>query len=338
MTASSPFQALLPALDAFSRAKPGQRLDLPPVAGSGDALAIARLAGGKRMLVVVTANPIDAQRLSDEIAWLAPGLRTHLLPDWETLPYDSFSPHQDLISERLSTLYAISRGEADIALVPASTALYRLAPPAFLAAYTFFLKQGEKLDVDRLRMQMTVAGYAHVTQVMSPGEYSVRGGLVDLYPMGAALPYRIDLFDEEVESIKTFDPDTQRTVFPVKEVRLLPAREFPMDETGRTRFRGRFRETFEGDPSRCMVYKDVSNGIAPAGIEYYLPLFFDETATLFDYLPDSAPSCCTGTSPAPSRPSGRTPAAATSSSAATRPGPSCRRNSSSCRTKPSSSP
>jgi transcription-repair coupling factor (superfamily II helicase) len=289
MTASPSFRDLLPAFDAHAKAKPGQRLDLPACTGSSDALAIARLAGGGRMLVVVTANPLDAQRLSDEIAWLAPGLRTHLLPDWETLPYDSFSPHQDLISERLSTLYAISRGEADIALVPASTALYRLAPPAFLAAYTFFLKQGEKLDVERLRMQMTVAGYAHVTQVMSPGEYSVRGGLVDLYPMGAALPYRIDLFDEEVESIKTFDPDTQRTVFPVKEVRLLPAREFPMDETGRTRFRGRFREAFEGDPSRSPIYKDVSHGIAPAGIEYYLPLFFDETATLFDYLPDTAP-------------------------------------------------
>ena len=289
MTASPSFRDLLPAFDAHAKAKPGQRLDLPACTGSSDALAIARLAGGGRMLVVVTANPLDAQRLSDEIAWLAPGLRTHLLPDWETLPYDSFSPHQDLISERLSTLYAISRGEADIALVPASTALYRLAPPAFLAAYTFFLKQGEKLDVERLRMQMTVAGYAHVTQVMSPGEYSVRGGLVDLYPMGAALPYRIDLLDEEVESIKTFDPDTQRTVFPVKEVRLLPAREFPMDETGRTRFRGRFREAFEGDPSRSPIYKDVSHGIAPAGIEYYLPLFFDETATLFDYLPDNAP-------------------------------------------------
>ncbi|WP_374481244.1 transcription-repair coupling factor [Zoogloea sp.] len=289
MTASPSFRDLLPAFDAHAKAKPGQRLDLPACTGSSDALAIARLAGGGRMLVVVTANPLDAQRLSDEIAWLAPGLRTHLLPDWETLPYDSFSPHQDLISERLSTLYAISRGEADIALVPASTALYRLAPPAFLAAYTFFLKQGEKLDVERLRMQMTVAGYAHVTQVMSPGEYSVRGGLVDLYPMGAALPYRIDLFDEEVESIKTFDPDTQRTVFPVKEVRLLPAREFPMDETGRTRFRGRFREAFEGDPSRSPIYKDVSHGIAPAGIEYYLPLFFDETATLFDYLPSNAP-------------------------------------------------
>jgi len=289
MSASPSFSTLLPALDAFARTKPGQRLDLPVLAGSADALAIARLAREGSMLVVITANPLDAQRLSDEIAWLAPGLRTHLLPDWETLPYDSFSPHQDLISERLSTLYAISRGEADIALVPASTALYRLAPPAFLAAYTFFLKQGEKLDVDRLRKQMTVAGYAHVTQVMTPGEYSVRGGLVDLFPMGAALPYRIDLFDEEVESIKTFDPDTQRTVFPVREVRLLPAREFPMDEKGRTRFRGRFREAFEGDPSRCTVYKDVSNGIAPAGIEYYLPLFFDETATLFDYLPDSAP-------------------------------------------------
>ena len=286
MTASSrPLARLLPSLDALNPLNPGQRLDLPALAGSSDALAIARLAGGGRMLVVVTANPLDAQRLSDEIAWLAPDLRTHLLPDWETLPYDSFSPHQDLISERLSTLYAITRGEADVALMPASTALYRLAPPAFLAAYTFFLKQGERLDVDGLRNQMTVGGYAHVTQVVSPGEFSVRGGLVDLFPMSAALPYRIDLFDDEIESIKTFDPDTQRTVYPVKEVRLLPAREFPMDETGRTRFRGRFRETFEGDPSRCAVYKDVSNGIAPAGIEYYLPLFFDETATLFDYLP-----------------------------------------------------
>ncbi len=285
MTASRPLDRLLPSLDAFNQAKSGQRLDLPALAGSSDALAIARLADGKRMLVVVTANPLDAQRLSDELAWLAPHVRTHLLPDWETLPYDSFSPHQDLISERLSTLYAITRGEADVALMPASTALYRLAPPAFLAAYTFFLKQGAKLDVDGLRNQMTVGGYAHVTQVVSPGEFSVRGGLVDLYPMGAALPYRIDLFDDEIESIKTFDPDTQRTVFPVKDVRLLPAREFPMDEAGRTRFRGRFRETFEGDPSRCAVYKDVSNGIAPAGIEYYLPLFFDETATLFDYLP-----------------------------------------------------
>jgi len=280
---------LLPTVSALALPKAGKRIDLPELSGSADALVIAELAGRGRMLAVVTANPLDAQRLQDEIAWLAPSLRLHLLPDWETLPYDSFSPHQDLISERLSTLYAITRSEADVVLVPASTALYRMAPPAFLAAYTFFLKQGEQLDVEQLRMQMAVAGYAHVTQVVSPGEFSVRGGLVDLYPMGSPLPYRIDLFDDEVESIKTFDPDTQRTVYPVKEIRLLPAREFPLDDKGRSRFRGQFRETFEGDPTRAMIYKDVSNGIAPAGIEYYLPLFFDEVATLFDYLPADTP-------------------------------------------------
>ncbi|AWI74582.1 transcription-repair coupling factor [Parazoarcus communis] len=280
---------LLPTVSALALPKAGKRIDLPQLSGSADALVIAQLAGRGRMLAVVTANPLDAQRLQDEIAWLAPGLRLHLLPDWETLPYDSFSPHQDLISERLSTLYAITRSEADVVLVPASTALYRMAPPAFLAAYTFFLKQGEQLDVEQLRMQMAVAGYAHVTQVVSPGEFSVRGGLVDLYPMGSPLPYRIDLFDDEVESIKTFDPDTQRTVYPVKEIRLLPAREFPLDDKGRSRFRGQFRETFEGDPTRATIYKDVSNGIAPAGIEYYLPLFFDEVATLFDYLPADTP-------------------------------------------------
>ncbi|MBN8442957.1 MAG: transcription-repair coupling factor [Dechloromonas sp.] len=281
--------SLLPSLALLALPKPGGRFDLPPLAGSADALAIAQLASRGRMLLVITANPLDAQRLQDEIAWAAPGLRLHLLPDWETLPYDSFSPHQDLISERLSTLYAISRGEADIVLAPASTALYRMAPPAYLAAYTFFLQQGKRLDVDQFRAQMAVAGYTHVTQVVSPGEFSVRGGLVDLFPMGSPLPYRIDLFDDEIESIKTFDPDTQRTVYPVPKIRLLPAREFPLDEKGRTRFRSRFRETFEGDPTRAAIYKDVSNGIAPAGIEYYLPLFFDDTATLLDYLPTDTP-------------------------------------------------
>ncbi|ANQ84861.1 transcription-repair coupling factor [Azoarcus olearius] len=283
------FDSLLPAIARLAFPKPGARLDLPALAGSADALAIAQLAGQGRMIAVITANPIDAQRLQDELAWVAPDLRSHLLPDWETLPYDSFSPHQDLISERLSTLYAVSRGEVDVVLVPAPTALYRLAPPAYLAAYTFFMKQGDRLDVEALRKQMALAGYAHVTQVVSPGEFSVRGGLVDLYPMGSALPYRIDLFDDEVESIKTFDPDSQRTVYPTKEIRLLPAREFPLDDKGRTHFRSRFRESFEGDPTRAAVYKDVSNGIAPAGIEYYLPLFFDETATLFDYLPTHVP-------------------------------------------------
>ena len=280
--------ALPSSLDTLALPKPGSKLDLPPLAGASDALWLSRIAQPGRLLAVVTANPLDAQRLQDEIRWFAPQLAVRVLPDWETLPYDSFSPHEDLISERLATLYDIQRGACDVVLVPASTALYRMAPPAYLAAYTFFLKQGQKLDVEGFRNQMTLAGYAHVTQVVSPGEYSVRGGLIDLFPMGSAVPYRIDLFDDEIESLKTFDVDTQRTIYPVPEIRLLPAREFALDDKARTRFRQRFREEFEGDPSRSTIYKDVSNGIAPAGIEYWLPLFHEETATLFDYLkPDT---------------------------------------------------
>ena len=238
--------------------------------------------------MVVCAHATDTQRLCDETKWFDPGLRTLLLPDWETLPYDHFSPHSDLVSERLATLHQISRSEFDVVFVPAATALYRLGPPSYLAAYTFFLKEGVALELAALRKQLALAAYSHVSQVVAPGEFCVRGGLVDLFPMGSALPYRIDLMDDKVESIRTFDVDTQRTLYPVKEVRLLPAREFPLDEAGRNRFRSRWREVFEGDPTRSATYKDVSTGIAPAGIEYYLPLFFETTATLFDYLPEGA--------------------------------------------------
>ncbi|MCM2289869.1 MAG: transcription-repair coupling factor, partial [Sulfuritalea sp.] len=278
--------------------KPGQRLDLPPLTASADALALAQLAQPGKLLAVVTASPLEAQRLAEEIAWFQPDLRVHLLPDWETLPYDSFSPHQDLISERLATLYAVSRNECEVLIAAASTAITRLAPPAFLAGHTFFMKKGERLELDKLRTQLTLAGYQHVTQVVAAGEYSVRGGLVDLFPMGTQLPYRIELFDDEVETIRSFDVDSQRTLYPVPEIRLLPAREFPAGEAGRTTFRQRFREAFEGDASRIGLYKDVSNGILPAGIEYYLPLFFETTATLFDYLPDHATLLLHGDVPA----------------------------------------
>ncbi len=221
-----------------------------------------------------------------------------MLPDWETLPYDHFSPHQDLVSERLATLWAALQGDVEILLVPASTAVNRLAPPEFMAAYTFEFKKGQKLDAEKFRSQVTLAGYAHVTQVVSPGEYSIRGGLIDLFPMGSQLPYRLDLFDDEIESIKTFDVDTQRTVYPVPEVRLLPAREFPLDDKGRTHFRQAFRERFEGDPAKSGIYKDISTGIASAGIEYYLPLFFDDTASIFDYLPKDAVFVTHGDAPA----------------------------------------
>ncbi len=276
--------------------KPGHRFTLPRPPGSADALLLARQAQADkalgRLTVIVTAQAADTQRLIEEVAFFAPTVRAAVFPDWETLPYDTFSPHQDLISERLATLWQISRrGQEhgiDLVLVPATTALYRLAPPSFLAAYTFHFKTGQKLDESRLKAQLTLAGYSHVSQVVSPGEYAVRGSLIDLYPMGSPMPYRVDLFDDEIDSIRSFDPDTQRSLYPVPEVRLLPGREFPMDDQARARFRSHWRELLEGDPTKSRIYKDMGVGVATAGIEYYLPLFFDDTATVFDYLgPDA---------------------------------------------------
>ncbi|MBS0391327.1 MAG: transcription-repair coupling factor [Proteobacteria bacterium] len=271
---------------------PGKRFTLPRPVGSSDALLLARLGerekAAGRVTAIVTADAADAQRLIDEMAFFAPELRCALFPDWETLPYDSFSPHQDLISERLATLWRISQGEADVVLVPATTALYRLAPPAFMAGYTFHFKVKQRLDEAKLRAQLTLAGYQNVSQVVGHGEYAVRGGLIDLFPMGSPQPYRVDLFDDEIDSIRTFDPDSQRSLYPVPEVRLLPGREFPMDEAARAKFRQRWRELLEGDPTRSRIYKDMGQAIATAGIEYYLPLFFDDTATVFDYLGDAA--------------------------------------------------
>jgi len=271
---------------------PGKRHAMPRPPGSSDALLLAQLArreaGHKKLTAVVTADASDALRLLNELAFFAPDLRSLLFPDWETLPYDSFSPHQDLISERLATLWAIRQQQADLVVMPATTALYRLAPPSFMAGTTFHFKQGQKLDEAALKAQLTLAGYTHVTQVVSPGEYAVRGGLIDLYPMGSPQPFRVDLFDDEIDSIRAFDPDTQRSLYPVPEVRLLPGREFPTHEEARAKFRSRWRELLEGDPTKSRIYKDMGNGVATAGIEYYLPLFFDDTVTVFDYLGSDA--------------------------------------------------
>ncbi|MDQ7977506.1 transcription-repair coupling factor [Paraburkholderia sp. SARCC-3016] len=278
--------------------KAGQRFAFDGSQGSADALLIARyhLAYHSQLplLAVVCASAVDAQRLSQEIPYFAPNARVRLLPDWETLPYDTFSPHQDLVSERLATLHDLGEGRCDILLVPATTALYRMPPASFMAAYTFAFAQGERLDEAKLKAQLTLAGYEHVSQVMRPGEYCVRGSLIDLFPMGSPLPYRLDLFDDQVDSIRAFDPDTQRSLYPVRDVRLLPGREFPFDEASRTAFRSRWREVFEGDPSRASIYKDIGNGVPSAGIEYYLPLFFEDTATLFHYLPDGSHLVFTG--------------------------------------------
>ncbi|MGE0112503.1 transcription-repair coupling factor [Aquabacterium sp.] len=287
---------MLPALPLPSIA-PGKRYTVPRPAGSGDALLLAHFAQSRKALgqltAILTADPADAQRLMDEMAFFVPDLRCAIFPDWETLPYDTFSPHQDLISERLATLWRMQQGVkaetgVDVVLLPAATALTRLAPPSFLAAYTFHFKQKQKLNEAALKSQLTLAGYNHVSQVVSPGEYAVRGGLIDLYPMGSLVPYRVDLFGDEVDSIRTFDPDSQRSLYPVPEVRLLPGREFPMDEAARLAFRNRWRERFEGDPSKSRIYKDMGTGVATGGIEYYLPLFFDETSTLFQHLGEQA--------------------------------------------------
>lgn len=271
---------------------PGKRYALPRSLGSSDALLLARFAHTHKLqgcvLAIVVAEPSDVQRLEQELAFFEPGLQIAVFPDWETLPYDTFSPHQDLISERLATLWRIQRGQVDVVLLPATTALVRLAPLSFLAAYTFEFRQKQKLDEAALKSQLTLAGYEHVTQVVSPGEYAVRGSLIDLFPMGSLVPYRVDLFGDEVDSIRTFDPDTQRSLYPVPEVRLLPGREYPMDEAARHAFRARWREKLEGDPGKSRIYKDMASGIATAGMEYYLPLFFDDTASVFDYLGEQA--------------------------------------------------
>jgi len=291
---------------------PGKRYTLPLPPGSADALLLARHAQAQaaeaRLVAVVTADPADALRLEDELRFFAPALRVVLFPDWETLPYDHFSPHQDLVSQRLDALWRLhratrtalpARGDAearseaqgvDVLLVAATTALQRLAPPAFLAAYTFDLRQRQRLDEAALKAQLTLAGYTHVSQVVAPGEYAVRGGLIDLYPMGSPVPYRVDLFGDEVDSIRVFDPDSQRSLYPVPALRLLPGREFPLDEAARSAFRARWRERIDGDPTRSRLYKDIAQGIAGGGIESYLPLFFEQTATLLDYLGGGAPA------------------------------------------------
>lgn len=279
----------------LSALKPGSKYQqpLPPVSADAYYLTQLHRAAG-RPIAVFCAEPQAALRLLNESRQFNPKLNIHLFPDWETLPYDSFSPHQDLISERLLSLYSLMNRQVDILLIPVTTALYRLAPAEFLAAYAFSFNKGQTLDVSALQDQLVTANYSNVPQVTHPGEFSIRGSLIDLFPMGSALPYRLDLFDDEIESIKSFDIDTQRSLYPVDSIQLLPGREYPFDEEAIARFRAAFREKFEGDPTKSLPYKDITQGIAFTGVEYYLPLFFEETSTLFDYLTEDTLAVCIG--------------------------------------------
>ena len=252
-------------------------------------LALVRYLPHKRLKVVLTQDAEQALRLQTAWRFFRPHDTAVFLPDWETLPYERFSPHQDLVSERLSALWQIKSGAADVLFVPVATAMQKLPPVPFLAGRTFWLKTGQTLDIGRLKTDLVDAGYNHVSHVVAAGEFAVRGGIVDLFPMGSEMPYRIDLFDDEIDSIKTFDTDTQRTISPVSEIRLLPAHEFPTDSEAQKIFRSRFREEVDGNPNDAAVYKAVSNGHFGAGVEYYLPLFFEnELETLFDYIGEDA--------------------------------------------------
>lgn len=240
-------------------------------------------------VLVITSDMAAAQRLEYSLRFYLSEEDISILqfPDWETLPYDTFSPHQDIISDRLTTLSRLPALNKGILIAPIQTLMHRLAPKSYLDAFCLNLDLNQQLDIDSMRLRLEHTGYNCVSSVMEHGEFAVRGNLLDLFPMGSKKPYRIELFDNEIESIRTFEPDTQLSIEKVEHVHLLPAREFPLNKDAITHFRNAFRSRFEGDPQRANVYRDISNGLASPGIEYYLPLFFDETISLFDYLPDS---------------------------------------------------
>ncbi len=260
------------------------------VFGSGFGLAIASLAARGNPVVVAAPDMRSAARIEAQLRFFLDTDRDplHPFPDWECLPYDNFSPHPDLVSQRLLTLHRLPYLERGVVVLPVSNLMQRLAPVEYVQSRTFDLTLGDTIDARALSRRLQQGAYHHVGQVLSPGEYSVRGGVIDVFPMGTRQPFRIDLFGDEIDSIRYFDPETQRSVDQVDSLQLLPATEFPLDEEAVKGFRQRFRSRFEGDPQKSSIYRDVSRGHAPAGIEFYLPLFFDATATIFDYLPDGA--------------------------------------------------
>jgi transcription-repair coupling factor (superfamily II helicase) len=257
--------------------------------GSARALLVAEAAKSHPgLLVVVTRDTQRAHALEDELRLFAGTLPVLHFPDWETLPYDVFSPHPEIVSQRVATLYQLPSVKRGVLVVSAATLMQRIAPRTHITGSGLMLSKGQKLDLAVEQRRLEASGYRHVPQVAEPGDFAVRGALIDIFPMGASEPYRIELFDDEVESIRSFDPETQRSQQQVEKVELLPAREFPVTDDAAKAFRSRLRERFPIDVRRCPLYQDMKEGVTPGGIEYYLPLFFEHTATLFDYLADDA--------------------------------------------------
>lgn len=270
--------------------RPGNRQAWGRLYGSTQALAVAEAAMAHSGLsLVITADTSSALKLEGELTFFC-GVSNSLsvlhLADWETLPYDAISPHQDIISERLSTLYRLPSVRHGILVVPITTLLQRLMPANYLMANSLMLATDEKIQSHQMRQNLEKAGYRCVDTVYEHGEFAVRGALIDIFPMGSDLPYRIDLFDDEIETLRTFDPETQLTVAQVNRIELLPAKEFPLDKAGINRFKQQWHEHFDVDHRSCPIFQDVTAGISPPGIEYYLPLFHEKCSSLFDYIPD----------------------------------------------------
>jgi len=258
--------------------------------GSAGSLLVAEAVKKHNGLVVVLCKDAHtAQVMQQEAAFYLAGTEITVLnfPDWETLPYDVFSPHQDIISERLTTLYTLSDIDKGLLILPVTTLMSRIAPPGFVQQNSLIIKAQDTIDITEFREKLLHNGYQHVSQVMEHGDFTVRGSIIDLYPMGSATPYRLDLFDDEIESIRCFDPESQRSTTKVEQINMLPAHEFPLTEEAIQYFRQQYRIHLEGNPQQSQIYQDVSQGRSPQGIEYFLPLFFDETASLFDFFSES---------------------------------------------------
>lgn len=275
---------------AKSRGKNADKKVWQNLPGSSASLAIFHGAlSAEQPILLLTHDTPSALRLEQELTSLnqQQQLSICLFPDWETLPYDTFSPHQDIISQRLATLYQLSRMEKGIVIVPVTTLMQRLAPKQYLEANSLIIQKGDKKDLHQLRQELEASGYRNVDQVMEHGEFSARGAILDLFPMGSKTPFRLDFFDDEIDEIRLFDPENQRSSEKVNGIDLLPAHEFPTDSDGINLFRSQYREQFTSTIDKESIYHQVSNGIMPAGIEYYLPLFFQQSNTLCDYLSEN---------------------------------------------------
>lgn len=254
--------------------------------GSAKSLAIAEwLRSTEDFAMLVVSDSIKVQQYVDEISFFFSEANILQFPDWETLPYDRFSPYQDIISDRLATLADLPEQTHGLLVVSANSLMHKVVPREWMAGQAFNLAIGEKFEIDKFQQRLVQSGYVHVPQVMDHGDFAIRGSIIDVFPMGASKPFRIDLFDDEIETLRIFDTETQRSTESINQIRLLPARETPLDEDSVNRFRRNWRLTFDGLATNCSTFNDVSEGIASPGIEYYLPLFFHELGTLFDYLP-----------------------------------------------------